>query len=314
MAGLFDKLTNLKEEDQLTGTLTRNAGMERIQKYIAKHPDTVCVFLFVDGDRFKQLIDLNGHQVRDLLYIQTAKVLKDQFQDKGIIFRFDEDEFAVFYTDTTINEVSGKLKELMISPDRQVELSQEKIPFTLSIGAVMYPAMGQDFDLLMELSVDALYRAKYEGRNCYRFNTEGRVTRSRDGYHFDVDSFSQGMPGGFFVYKAEGNEDILYASESVARIFDCETVSEFRDFVGNSFRGIVFPEDYEKIKKVIDKQQFEMPQNVKKIDFVRYRIKTKNGTIKEVDDFGRLAYNESYGLVYYVFIVDVHYLNAVSIR
>ena len=57
-----------------------------------------------------------------------------------------------------------------------------------------------------------------------------------------------------------------------------------------------------------------MPQNVNKIDYVRYRIKTKSGTVKEVDDFGRLAYNDTYGLVYYVFIVDVHYLNVVSIR
>ena len=314
MAGFLDKLTNLKDEDKLTGTLTRNDGMERIQKYIAKHPDTVCAFMFIDGDHFKKLTDLNGHQIRELLYVQQAKLLKEYFGDKGIIFRFDEDEFAVFYTDTTINEVSAKLKELMISPNRAVETEGKKVPFTLSVGAAMYPAVGQDFDLLMELSVDALYRAKYEGRNCYRFNTEGRVTSTREGYHFDVDSFSRGMPGGFFVYKAEENEEILYASESVARIFDCETVSEFRDFVGNSFKGIVLTEDYEKIKKVIDRQQFEMPQNVNKIDYVRYRIKTKSGTVKEVDDFGRLAYNDTYGMVYYVFIVDVHYLNAVSIR
>ena len=51
------------------------------------------------------------------------------------------------------------------------------------------------------------------------------------------------MPGGFFIYRATGNEDILYANKSMLKIFNCQTMEEFREITGNSFRGLVHPED-----------------------------------------------------------------------
>ena len=36
-----------------------------------------------------------------------------------------------------------------------------------------------------------------------------------------------GLPGGFFVYEAEGEEKILFADQNVIELFDCTTFDEF---------------------------------------------------------------------------------------
>ena len=309
---LKDKLSSLKEEDVMTGVMNRHAGTTRINKYIEKNPDVQCAFMIFDGDNFKKINDSYGHQCGDEVIIQNAKLIKERFSDKGIIFRLGGDEFVVFYTETDINEISSKLRELTMEENRAVVSDGKKINFTFSVGIAMYPKYGKDFDTLLKMADDALYKAKYEGRNCYRFNTEGMSLAHREQFMFDIEEFSKGMPGGFFVYEANEEEKILYASESMARLFECDSISDFRKFVNNSFKGIVLEEDYEKINQIINKQQFETPQNVEKIDYVRYRIRCKNGKIKEVDDYGHLVYDNNYGMVYYVFLVDINYLNAIK--
>ena len=36
------------------------------------------------------------------------------------------------------------------------------------------------------------------------------------------------MPGGFFIYRADESEEIIYANKALFRIFGCETEEEFR--------------------------------------------------------------------------------------
>ena len=82
------------------------------------------------------------------------------------------------------------------------------------------------------------------------------------------------------------------------RLFDCETEEEFREFTGNSFKGMVHPDDLNLVESDISDQ-------IKKehdIDHVRYRIVCKDGTQKHVIDYGRFVHTEMYGDVYYVFM------------
>ena len=151
----------------------------------------------------------------------------------------------------------------------------------------------------------ALYNSKYEGRGRYRFYKIGMEVPHRDQFMFALEEFAKGMPGGFFVYEAQGEEKILYASESLAKMFKCKTVKEFRNFVGNSFRGIVHPDDLEESEKEIAVQQFESPENENRMDYVRYRIICKDGTVKTVDDFGHLVIDPTFGPVYYVYLLDL---------
>ena len=112
------------------------------------------------------------------------------------------------------------------------------------------------------------------------------------------------MPGGFFIYRADETMELLYVNQSTCDIYGCETVDEFRKLTGNNFKGMVHPEDYEKIRNSID-EQISLPSNRRHIDYVVYRIIRKDGSIRWVDDYGHFATLPGYGEVYYVFIEDI---------
>ncbi len=63
--------------------------------------------------------------------------------------------------------------------------------------------------------------------------------------------FVDRMPGGFFIYHADGEEELIYANDAMIRMFNCKSEQEFRELTGNSFRGIVHPEDLELVEKSI---------------------------------------------------------------
>ncbi len=119
-----------------------------------------------------------------------------------------------------------------------------------------------------------------------------------------VEWIAEQMPGGFFIYRADESMELLYVNQSTCEIYGCETVDEFRDFTGNSFRGMVHPDDFEKIQSSID-EQISQPSNRRSIDYVVYRIIQKDGTIRWVDDYGHYASLPGHGAVYYVFIEDI---------
>ena len=110
------------------------------------------------------------------------------------------------------------------------------------------------------------------------------------------------MPGGFFIYRADGDEAILYINDVMLDIFGCKTEEEFRELTGGTFVGLVHPADLENVEASILQQ---VEKNAKRLDYVKYRIKRKDGEIRWVDDYGRRVHTEEGGDVFYVFIRDV---------
>lgn len=112
----------------------------------------------------------------------------------------------------------------------------------------------------------------------------------------------RGIPGGFFIYKACPGEELVYVNQEVAELFGCDTVEEVRAYVGNSFRGMVHPDDLERVENSIYDQ---IKVKGRMYDFVEYRIVTKSGEVKWVEDFGHIINSDVFGNVFYVFITDV---------
>ncbi len=112
------------------------------------------------------------------------------------------------------------------------------------------------------------------------------------------------MSDGFFIYNASGDEKILYANPPVLKIFGCDTMGEFRKLVHNSFSGMVHPEDLKRVRQEIGQQ---VKQTDKQLDFIRYRIVRKDGTIRWIDDCGHLedCGSEEDSRLFYVFISDI---------
>lgn len=113
--------------------------------------------------------------------------------------------------------------------------------------------------------------------------------------------FMDEMPGGFLIYYAEHDEKIIYANKALIRLFQCSSFQDFQELTGNSFRGIVHPEDLDRVEMSIWEQIVESQYD---FDYVEYRIIRKDGTIGWVEDYGHFVKSESVGGIFYVFIGD----------
>lgn len=118
---------------------------------------------------------------------------------------------------------------------------------------------------------------------------------------YDVIKFMDEMPGGFLIYHADGNEEIIYANKALLRIFKCSSLKEFRELTGNSFRGLVYHEDLDEIERSIQEQ---IAVNQYNLDYVEYRIIRKDGAIRWIEDYGHFIHSQTVGDIFYVFLSD----------
>ncbi|MBD5131014.1 MAG: response regulator [Clostridiales bacterium] len=114
-------------------------------------------------------------------------------------------------------------------------------------------------------------------------------------------SFIDEIPGGFLIYRNDEAQTLVYANKALMDIFKCKSLDEFRKLTGNSFRGIVHPDDYARVAESINKQIFTGDDN---LDYVEYRIVRKDGIVRLVEDYGHYIKSKASGEFYYVFISD----------
>ena len=110
------------------------------------------------------------------------------------------------------------------------------------------------------------------------------------------------MPGGFFIYQAEAPEKLLYVNKAAINIFGCADLEDFKELTGYTFKGMVHPDDYQRISDSIVQQ---IGTNKDQMDYTEYRIIRKDGAVRWVDDYGHYTETKSYGGIYVVFISDI---------
>ena len=77
---------------------------------------------------------------------------------------------------------------------------------------------------------------------------------------------------------------------------------DFMNYVGYNFKGMVYSEDYDRVNQSIWEQIHSSDKENR--EYVEYRIKTKKGKIKQVRELGHLVYDERFGNVFYVLVID----------
>lgn len=85
------------------------------------------------------------------------------------------------------------------------------------------------------------------------------------------------MPGGFFMYKAAEPEEMIYANKPVLEIYGCDNLDEFKTLTGFTFKGMVHPDDYERISLSIVQQINSSDDHM---DYEEYRIIRKDGKVR----------------------------------
>ena len=54
-----------------------------------------------------------------------------------------------------------------------------------------------------------------------------------------IEQISEGLPGGFFIYHADGDQELIHINGAMLRIFGCDTLEEFKELTGYTFKGLL---------------------------------------------------------------------------
>ena len=169
-----EQIIQMAGHDGLTGLANRRLFMGAVEQAIARtqRSDKTFAILYLDLDHFKDVNDTLGHPVGDAVLREVADRLRLNARRTDFLARFGGDEFAVIAgevndpTDAAI--LAGKFVTAIGKP---FAIEGNNIRSSVSIGVAVYEPGCDDPDLLLSQADVALYQAKSDGREGYRFFT-----------------------------------------------------------------------------------------------------------------------------------------------
>lgn len=167
-----EKLIYQANFDQLTGLFNRHymqSFMDLAFSRARRHRQKVAL-IFIDIDNFKNINDTLGHNTGDEVLKQTSSRLRTLLRESDTPARTGGDEFTILLEELEENAhaevVARKLVDLFKQP---FIVKEQEIFTTVSVGISIYPEDGESLDQLMQYADMAMYKAKDDGRNNYRF-------------------------------------------------------------------------------------------------------------------------------------------------
>ncbi|MBR0929280.1 GAF domain-containing protein [Bradyrhizobium diazoefficiens] len=176
-----ERIEYLASHDSLTDLPNRETFNALLRQAIAtaeRHDHRFAV-LFIDLDRFKVINDSLGHEAGDLLLLEVANRLRGALRASDVVARLGGDEFVVILDQCgEIDDVQHIATEILAALAQPMELAGHECHTTASIGIAMYPANGSDAQTLTKNADMAMYLAKEDGKNGYRFFSKEVKTQS----------------------------------------------------------------------------------------------------------------------------------------
>lgn len=166
------KIEFLAYHDALTELPNRLLVRDRVRQAIAgaEREKNKVALLFLDLDNFKTVNDSLGHTTGDVLLKAVARRLKDCVRASDTLSRQGGDEFLIVMPGVESPEAAAPvLDKIRDHIQHPFEIEGNELTTSVSIGVALYPDNGRDFDTLLKKADTAMYRAKEQGRNAYRF-------------------------------------------------------------------------------------------------------------------------------------------------
>lgn len=171
---LEEEMRRQANYDTLTGLPNRSLFMDRLNRELirSKRANSRVALMFIDLDRFKWVNDTLGHAAGDDLLRQTSKRLLTCIRKSDTVARLGGDEFTVILPDMAhgpfAERVAAEILGQLVKPF--LLMGQEAF-ISGSVGVTVCPDDADDLDNLLKNADTAMYRAKSDGRNAYRFFT-----------------------------------------------------------------------------------------------------------------------------------------------
>ena len=169
-----ERLSYLAYYDVLTGLPNRTLLLERLRQAMvdAERVNRLVVVMFLDLDRFKVINDTLGHHVGDALLKGVAGRLQACVRPGDTISRLGGDEFTVVLANVAnIDDVTRVVHKLNDSLALPFHAEGRDLFTTTSIGVTIFPFDVRDAEGLLKNADAAMYHAKDQGRNNFKFFT-----------------------------------------------------------------------------------------------------------------------------------------------
>ncbi|MCP4129287.1 MAG: bacteriohemerythrin [Gammaproteobacteria bacterium] len=235
-----DILTNLPNRilmfDRLESSITQ---MKRSQQKLA--------LMFLDLDDFKRVNDTMGHNVGDVMLIETAQRITHAVRASDTVARLGGDEFLILVPDITARSDAEPIAEKVLTAlCKPFLINGMHLPISASIGLAFYPDDGDDAQLLLSKADTAMYQVKADGGGKYRhFDASMKDSATRQ---LDIEQrLHQALDNGelYLVYQplVEINTGQVVGAEVLVRWHD-EILGEVRpdEFIPIAERtGLIIP-------------------------------------------------------------------------
>ena len=170
----FDQLEQMAFYDTLTGLANRRLFRNRLEHMLGNisRSGSGVALILIDLDHFKHVNDSMGHDSGEALLTVISERLKHCVRFTDTVSRLGGDEFAVILPNVPDTlTVSNIAEKILFALSKAVLLDDQEISISASLGISMAPEDTSNAENLFKNADLALYKAKEEGRNNFKFFT-----------------------------------------------------------------------------------------------------------------------------------------------
>ncbi|TMH50103.1 MAG: EAL domain-containing protein [Betaproteobacteria bacterium] len=196
-----DALTSLPNRAMFNDVL--NLAIQNARRYNRNF-----AVLFIDLDRFKNINDTLGHEAGDRLLQEMGARLTLTVRASDVVARLGGDEFVVLVQEVSeAKQVEAVARKVLFTLVKPMVIQGQECRVTASIGICMFPAEAQDEHALMKNADIAMYRAKEDGKNTYKFYSEEMNIHSFERLALET-SLRRGLERSEFVLHYQAKLDL----------------------------------------------------------------------------------------------------------
>lgn len=259
-----EKIDILSNYDQLTGLANRQLLQARLKHFIdiSQRHDYKIAILSIDLDNFKNINDSYGHSYGDSVIEIIAKRLQSLIRNEDIISRSGGDEFIIVLQDiASIDSVKTIINSLLQTIHDSIELYDTKFNITTSVGISIYPEDGTSVEILLKNSDTALFDAKRNGKNNFKFFHESMSSSSLERFSIENAINESLLNHEFELYfqpQIDLHNDKLIGFEALVRW-------------NHPSMGFVYPDKFipiaEETKQIIQIGEFVLEEAIKTVSY-----------------------------------------------
>ena len=209
--------------DELTGLPNRQLLKDRLEQQLvhARREEQNGAMLFLDLDRFKEVNDVFGHSVGDVVLTQAAERIVSEVRDTDTVARLGGDEFVIVMpnlsADNTLRMTAARILTRLAEP---FSVRGTNHFLSASVGIVIFPEDGDSVETLLKNADAAMYRAKDAGRSRFEFFSKKLNAESRRKIELERElrtAFDEGQLEIYYQPQFKLEDGIICGAEALMR-------------------------------------------------------------------------------------------------